>query len=97
MQKHNQHLKLLFFTINLHFATSDQVSTYRKPNLPLTSIIYLVVFPLEMQKRLKKTKATRHFVWKETTHKPLKVEAAKTLFSSVHVICTTWFDELFLC
>ena len=42
MRKNNQHFKLLFFTINLHFVTSDQVRTYRKLNLPLTSIIYLV-------------------------------------------------------
>ena len=42
MRKHNQHFKLLFFTINLYFVISGQVSTYRKLNLPLTSIIYLV-------------------------------------------------------
>ena len=91
--------KLLFFTINLHFVTSNQISTYRKLNLPLTSSIYFVFLPLEMQKRLEQTKvyhAFSYFVWKETTHKPLKVAAAKTLFSSVYVIGTTCFDECFL-
>ena len=29
MRKHSQHFKLVFFTINLHFVTSDQVSKYR--------------------------------------------------------------------
>ena len=31
--------KLLFFTINLHFVTSNQISTFRKLNLPLSSSI----------------------------------------------------------
>ena len=88
-------LKLLFFIINLHFVTSHQLSTYRKLNLPLTSSVYIVFFPLEMQKRLKQTKvyhAFSHFVWKETTHKPLNVPAARTIFFSVYVIGTTCFD-----
>ena len=44
-------LKLLFFTINLHSVTSNQISTYRKLNLLLTSSIYFVFWPLEMQKK----------------------------------------------
>ena len=28
----NQHFKLLFFTINLHFVLSNQIPTYRKPS-----------------------------------------------------------------
>ena len=43
-------LKLLFFIINLHSVTSNQISTYRKLNLPLTSSIYFVFLTLEMQK-----------------------------------------------
>ena len=89
--------KLLFFTINLHFATSNQISRYRKLNLPLTSSIYFVFLPLEMQKRLNRPKynAFSCFIWKETTHKPVKVAAAKSLFSSVYIIGTTSFDECF--
>ena len=90
--------KLLFFTINLHFVTSNQTSTYRKLNFPLTSSIYLVFLHLEMQKRLKQTKAYHAFsylFWKELTHKPLAVAAAKSLFSSVYIIGTTYFDECF--
>ena len=52
-----------------------------------------------MQERLKHTKGYHtffYFVCKETTHKPLKVAAIKTLFSSVYVIGTTSFDEYFL-
>ena len=40
--------KLLFFTLNLHFVTLSQISTYRKLNLLLTSSIYFVLLPLEM-------------------------------------------------
>ena len=92
-------LKLLFFIINLRFVTSNQLSADRKLNLPLTSSVYFVVFPLEMQKRLKQTKVYRafsHFVLKEMTHKPSKMPAARTLFFSVYVIATTCFDECFL-
>ena len=88
-RNHNQSFKLLLFTISLHFVTSNQVSRYRKTNLPLTSSIYLVVLPLEMQRRLKQTKVYHmffYFVRKETIHKPLKVAAANTLFFNVYVI-----------
>ena len=37
--------------INLHFVTSNQISAYRKLNLPLTSRTYFVFEPLEMQKK----------------------------------------------
>ena len=45
-------LKLPIFIINLHFVASDQIFTYRKLNLSLTSSIYFVFLPLEMQKTL---------------------------------------------
>ena len=94
-QKHNQPFKTAVYT----FSHQTKISTYGKLNLPLTSSIYFVFLPLEMQKRLKHTKvyyALCYFALKETTHKPLKVAAAKTLFSSVYVIGTTCFDECFL-
>ena len=97
-QKWAKQNQLLFFTINLHFVTSSQISTYRELNLPLSSSIYFGFLPLEMQKRLKQTKvchAFSYFVWKETTHEPLEVAAANSLFSSVYVIGTTCFDECF--
>ena len=50
-------------------------------------------------KRLEQTKVYGVFsysVWKETTHIPLKVVAAKILFSSVYVIATACFDGCFL-
>ena len=52
-----------------------------------------------MQRRLKQTKvyhAFSYFIWKETTHKPLKMAAEKSFFSSVYVIGTTCFDECFV-
>ena len=44
-------LKLLLFITNLHSVTSNQISAYRKLNLPLISSIYLVFLNLEMQKK----------------------------------------------
>ena len=45
-------LKLPIFIINLHFVASNQIFTYRKLNLSLTSSIYFVFLHLEMQKTL---------------------------------------------
>ena len=81
-------LKLLNFTINLHLFPSNQIPTY----------LCFVFLPLEMQNWLEQTKIYHvfsYFVWKETTHKPLQVPAAKTLLSSVYVISTTCFDDRF--
>ena len=61
------------------------------------SSTYLVVLPLKMQRRLTEQSIPHFFTLseKETTHKPLKVAAAKTLFSSMYVTGTTCFDECF--
>ena len=55
-------LKLLFFTTNLYFVTSNQISTYRKLNLPLTSSIYFVFLPLDIQKNSNRPKYTTRFL-----------------------------------
>ena len=62
-RKRNQHFQLLFFTIDLHFVTSNQMCTYRKLNLPITCSIYLVFLPLEMQRTLKQTKVYYTFFY----------------------------------
>ena len=48
-QKRIQILKLVFFTLTLHFLTSNEITTHRNLSLPLTSSIYLVFLPLEIQ------------------------------------------------
>ena len=65
MRKHSQQFKLVFFTINLHFITSDQVSKYRKLTLPLTGIIYLFDSLRNAQKRFKQTKVNRYATFSE--------------------------------
>ena len=74
-------LKLLFLTINLHFFKSNQTSTYRKLNLPLIC--------RNAKKDSNRPKYTsRFFIFylkKKTTHKPLKVAAAKHPF--VQCVC----------
>ena len=52
-----------------------------------------------MQRRLIQTKAYYklfYSVWKETSHKPLKVAVTIKYFRSVYIIDTTCFDEYFL-
>ena len=72
--------------------------TYKRLNFPLITSIYLVVLPLEMQKRPKQTKvchAFSYFVLKDTIHKSSKMATAKKLFSSVYIFRTTCFDGWF--
>ena len=56
MQKHNKHFTLLFFKINLHFGTSDHISTYGKLNLLPINSIFLVFPSRERQRTLMQTK-----------------------------------------
>ena len=52
-----------------------------------------------MQRNLIQTKVYYklfYSVWKETSHKALKVAAAKRSFPSVYIFDTTYFDEFFL-
>ena len=98
-RNHNQRFKLLFFKENLHFGTSGQISTYGKLNLLPIKSIYLIFPSRERQRRLIQTKVYYklfYTIWKETSHKPLKVGAAKKSFPSVYIIDKTCFDECFL-
>ena len=70
---------------------------YGKLNFVFITSIYLVFFSLEILRSLVQTKVYYklcYSVWKETSHKPLKV--AKKSFQSVYIIDTTCFDECFL-
>ena len=97
--KHKQHFKLLFFKIILYFSISDYLSIYGKLNfLPINSI-YLVFSSLEMQRRVIQIKTHDklfYSVWKESSHKPLKVAAAKNYFPGVYIIDITCFNKCFL-
>ena len=87
--------ELLFSTINLHFVTSNQISTCRKLNLLLSRSIYFVLLPLEMKKKdsNRPKYATRFLTLSEK--KLLKVAAAYSLFSCAFAIGTACFDECF--
>ena len=54
------------------------------------------LFGLLFSRNAKETRKLCYSVWKETSHKPLKVAAAKKSFPSVYIIATTCFDECFL-
>ena len=74
------------------------MSKYGKLSFPPLNDIYSISSYLEIQRRLIQTKANCkifYSVWKETSHKPLKVAAAKKSFPSVCTVDTTCFDECF--
>ena len=99
-RKHNQHFKLLFFKINLHFGTSEYISTYGKLNLlPINSIFWssLLEKCKEDWSRPNYTTSFPYPVLKEASYKPLKIAAAKKSFTSVFIIDTTCFVECFSC
>ena len=79
-------------------AHQTKLPTYGKVNFPPINSIYLIFSYLEMQRRLIQTKAyykLSYSVWKEVSHKSLKVAAAKKSSPSVYTIDTTWFNEFF--
>ena len=82
-------LKLLFFTTNLHFVTSNQITTYRKLDLPLTSSIYFVFLPLAMQKKKIQTDQSVAHVFllslKRNDPQTFKSGSCKNLF--LHCVC----------
>ena len=89
-RKHNQHFKLLS---SRKIYTWNQISTCRKPNLSLTSSIYLVFLPLEIyhrRNRLKQTKIYHRFLFftlsenKRPTN--LKSGSWESFFSSVMLL-----------
>ena len=75
------------------------MSTYGKLNvLPIKSI-YLVFSSRKRQIRLMQIKVYYklfYSVWKETSHKPLKVTTAKITFPNMYIIDRTCFDLCFL-
>ena len=80
-RKHNQHFKLLFFK-NKFTLWHIRLNIYIwKINFTSHKQYLLVLSSREMQRiRLTQTKVYYklvHYVWKETSHKPLKVAAAK--------------------
>ena len=89
-----------FFISFLYIVFSLKKIYKSKKSLQVASIwYYLYVWNSMFVADLFTKYATRffYFVWKETTHKPLKVAAAKTLLSSVYVIGATCFDVFILC
>ena len=98
-RKHNQHFKTADFHNKftlLHIKSN--IFIWKTKFASLSSSIYFIFLPLEMQIRLEQTKichAFSYFVWKEMNNKPLKVSAAKSRFSSVYVIGTTCFNKRF--
>ena len=75
----------MFFTIHLHFITSNQISAYKKLNLPLSSSIFCLLISGNA-KQTQTDQSMPHVFLQETTQKPLKVTSAKSIFSSVYML-----------
>ena len=91
-------LKLLFFIINLNFVTSNQLSTDRKLIMPLTSSVYFIFFPLEMQET--KTKQSISCVFplclKRNDPQTFKSDSCKNPFLQCICYCYNLFRWMFL-
>ena len=74
-RQHNEHFKTDVFPDKFTLCQIKQISKYRKLNLPFTSSIYVVILPLEMQKRLELTKP----------HVAVFFEAS--VLKEVHILC----------
>ena len=80
-RKRNQHFQLLFFTIDLHFVTSNDV------HIQKAKLAYhkQYLFGLLTSRNAKSTQTDQSILHvfllclKKMTHKPLKAAAAKTL------------------
>ena len=83
-RKHNQHFKLLFFKINLHFGTSEYISTYGKLDLLPINSIFLVFPSRERQRRLMQTKVYYKlplFSLQRSVSQTFKSSSCKNIFS----------------
>ena len=101
---------LFFFAIILHFVEANQISTYRKLNLPLTSSIYFVFFSSRNAKKTQTDQSTSLLFLlclKKRTHKPLKWHLQKpfslvrTLLvylvsMNVFILCDNWKTLIFV-
>ena len=90
---------ILFFKPNLHFVTSNWISTCRKLNLLLANSTYLIVYALLKQRRLNTDQSTLQVLllcskWNDS--QTVKSSSCKIKFSSVYAVDPTRFDECFL-
>ena len=88
--------KLLFFTMNLHFVTSSQISAFEYL-ICLSQAVFISSSYLQKCKGTQTDQSICHafsyFVRKETTHKPLKVAILKSE-KVLKVTFKTWLYHL---
>ena len=79
-RKHTQYFKLLFFQVNPHFCTWNQISTSRKTKFTSCNLTcHGLFFPRNAGDNHTDQSILLAFysVWQESTHKPSKIEYAK--------------------
>ena len=72
---------------------SNQISTYRKLNLPLPRSIYLVFLPLEMQRRLKQSKVYHMFFYCLKRYNPESFKSGRSKNPFLQCVCY-WYNLL---
>ena len=94
-------------TISMFKWCNKQFSSKRFSKNILITLLVIFITTQKFYAVFMISYAVRQFLWKliilcslgaltETSHKPLKVEAAKKSFPGVYIIDTTCFDECFL-
>ena len=100
-------LKMKILTISMFKWCNKQFSSKRFSKNILITLLVIFITTQKFYAVFMIFYAVRQFLWKliilcslgaltETSHKPLKVEAAKNSFPGVYIIDTTCFDECFL-
>ena len=91
--------KLLFFTtINLHFVTSNQITTFRRLNLsPSSSIYFVFVTSINAKKTQKDQSMPRVFLLCLKRNDPQTFKKGSYKHSSLQCVCycTACFDKCF--
>ena len=93
------YFKLLFLKKQIHSGASEQMPIYGKLDLLPIKCIYLVFSSRERQRKFIRTKVYYklfYSVWKEASHKPLKVAAVKKSFPSMYIIGKNYSNLCFL-
>ena len=108
-RKHNQHFKLLFFTINFHFVTSNQICSHSKMKFASHKQYLLSLLTSRNTKKIQTDRSIPHvfslFLKRNDPHKPLNAAAPKILspvcmslvkFASMNAFYYYWKTLLFI-
>ena len=85
--------KLLFFSINLHFVTSNQISTFRKLNLPLNQYLLRLLTSRNAKKTQTDQSMPRVFLLCLKRNDPQTFKSGSCKHSFLQCVCY-WYSLL---